>query len=111
MSRTFKNKFNLKYGQDSEASNSLSKIAKLSGISKSILQEVYNRGVGAYKTNIASVRTKSGKKDPTAPRSQKMTKEQWAIARVYGFVGKNPKQIGKGQPDRDLWEKYLKSKK
>lgn len=106
--KTFKNKFNLKHGQDSEASNSLSKIAKLSGISKSILQEVYNRGVGAFKTNPQSVRTKSGKKDPSAPISQKMTKEQWAVSRVYGFVGKNPKQIGKGQPDHDL---YLKSKK
>jgi hypothetical protein len=111
MSRTFKNKFNLKHGQDSEASNSIAQIASLSGISKSILQEVKLRGMGAHKTNPQSVRTKSGKKDPTAPISQKMTKEQWGIARVYGFVGKNPKQIGKGQPDRDLYEKHLKSKK
>ncbi|MGI9555878.1 MAG: DUF5824 family protein [Cyanophyceae cyanobacterium] len=105
--KTNKEKFNIKYGQDSQASNSISKIAKLSGISKSILQEVYNRGVGAWKTNPASVRTKSGKKDPTAPISQKMSKEAWAMARVYSFItgGKTQKTT-----DSDLWKKH-KSKK
>ena len=51
---------------------------------------------------------KEGKKrEGGYPKSQRMGKEQWAMARVYGFVGKNRKQIAEGQPDRDL---YLKTK-
>ena len=56
-------------------------------IKKSILQSVYNRGVGAWKSNIASVRLKSGKKDfSVTDRSKKMSKEQWGQSRVYSFV-------------------------
>ena len=102
---TFRDKYIKKYGED--AIGSISKISKVTGIPKSILQQVYNRGSGAWKTNIQSVRLKSGKKDPSAPRSAKMGREQWAMGRVYGFVMKNRKQIGKGQPDRDLYEKQL----
>jgi len=67
---------------------SKSEISKISKIPIKILDEVYNRGIGAYKSNPQSVRTKSGKKDPKAPLSQKMSKEQWAMARVYSFVNK-----------------------
>jgi hypothetical protein len=69
---------------------SLSKkdISRISKIPISILDDVYDRGIGAHKTNIQSVRTKSGKKDPSAPASKKMSKEQWAMARVYSFVNK-----------------------
>jgi hypothetical protein len=69
---------------------SLSKreIAKISKIPIKILDDVYDRGVGAYKSNPESVRTKEGKKDPKAPLSKKMSKEQWAMARVYSFVNK-----------------------
>ena len=103
---TFKQKFNKKYKQDINESNSLIKIAKLSGIKKSILQQVFNRGVGAYKSSPSSVRSKSGEKRPGGfSPANRMSKEQWATARVYGFVGKNPKQVGKGKPDRDLFEK------
>lgn len=107
MTLTNKNKFNIKHGKPREASNSISEIAKLSGVSKSILEDVYNRGVGAWKTNIASVRLKSGKKDPSAPRSKKMTKEQWGVSRIYSFVvgGKTQKTA-----DADLWAKHLKQK-
>ena len=107
MITTNKVKFNKRYNQPLNQSNSLSDIAKLSGINKNILQQVYNRGVGAWKTNIASVRLKSGKKDPTAPRSAKMTKEQWGIARVYSFVMKGKTWY---TADKDLAGK-VKSKK
>jgi hypothetical protein len=60
---------------------SKSEIAKISKIPIKILDEVYDRGIG-------SVRTKGGKKDPKAPLSKKMSKEQWAMARVYSFVNK-----------------------
>lgn len=56
------------------------------------LQAVYNRGVGAWKTNPESVRLVStGEKRPDAPRQMKMGKEQWAGARVYAFVNKTKK--------------------
>jgi len=72
------------------ADSSLSKadIARISKIPIKTINEVYDRGIGAYKTNPESVRTKGGKKDAKAPLSQKMSKEQWAMARVYSFVNK-----------------------
>ena len=66
---------------------SLSEIAQLSGMPRAALQEVYNRGIGAWKTNPQSVRLKGTfEKNVDAPRSAKLGKEQWAMARVYSFV-------------------------
>ena len=56
MTLTYKQKFNRKYNQPLNQSNSLSQISKLTGYKKSGLQTIYNKGVGAYKTNRASVR-------------------------------------------------------
>ena len=76
---------------------SLEELADLSGYDISILQEVYNRGIGAYETNPQSVRMKETfKKNVKAPMSKKLSKEQWAMARVYSFLNDNPKH------DRDL---------
>jgi len=103
---TFKSKYNNKYGFPKNESHSVEDISKTSGIKKSILQEVYDRGIGAWKSNPTSVRSKSGtKKDSGFPLSQRMTKERWAYGRVYGFVMKNPKQVGEGKPDNDLYKK------
>jgi len=103
---TFKSKYNNKYGFPKNESHSVEDISKTSGIKKSILQDVYDRGVGAWKTNPTSVRSKSGnKKDSGFPLSQRMSKERWAYGRVYGFVMKNPKQVGEGKPDNDLYKK------
>jgi hypothetical protein len=85
---TNKEEFNKRHNLPKDQSHSKSSISKISGIKMSILDEVYDRGIGAYKTQGASVRTKSGKKDPKAPMSAKMSKEQWAMARVYSFVNK-----------------------
>jgi len=101
---TFKGQFNKKYKQPLNKANGLNDIARLTKIKKSILQKVYNRGVGAHKSSPSSIRSKSGEKRPSGfSPSNRMTKEQWGIARVYGFVMGNKKQIGKGQPDRDLY--------
>lgn len=88
---------------------SLSKkdISRISKIPMKILDEVYDRGIGAYKTNPQSVRTKEGKKDPKAPLSRKMSKEQWAMARVYSFVNK-VEGTKKLNHDTDLAEKIKK---
>lgn len=72
--------------------HSLAELAKVSGYSKHTLQEVYNRGIGAYSTNPMSVRTLGTfKKNVNVPMSMKLSKEQWAMARVYSFLDNNPK--------------------
>lgn len=91
---TNKNKFNKKYKQKSNQSNSKADIVKLTKIPLRIINEVFKRGVGAYKTNRASVRPSV--KSP----------EQWAYARVYSFVMKQPGTWGKA--DKDLADKVKK---
>lgn len=103
---TFREKYNAKYGFDKKDSHSLEDISKTTGIKKSILQQVYNRGSGAYDTNPTSVRSKSGaKRKGGFPMGKRMSKEAWSYGRVYGFVMKNPKQVGEGKPDNDLYKK------
>ena len=104
---TFKEKYNKKYKQPLNTSNSIDDISKQTGIKKSILQDAYNRGVGASKTNPQSVRNdKTGQKKAGGYSAQKrMSPERWGMGRLYGFVMKNPKQVGKGKPDRDLFDK------
>ena len=71
---------------------SIEELAVASGVPVEILQEVYNRGIGAYKTNPTSVRMKGTfKKGVKAPMSQKLSKEQWGMARVYSFLDGNKK--------------------
>ncbi len=93
---TNKMKFNKRYKQPLNKSNSKKDISKLTGISMSILDSVYDRGMGAYRTNPSSVR-------PSVKSPQ-----QWAMARVYSFaVGGTTRRTA----DKDLWEKHKKSKK
>jgi hypothetical protein len=71
---------------------SLEELAKISKVPLATLQEVYNRGIGAYKTNPQSVRLKgSFVKNVKASPKFKLSKEQWAMARVYSFLDGNPK--------------------
>ncbi len=71
---------------------SLTELAKISGYSKGVLQKVYNRGIGAYKTQPSSVRMKGTyKKGVSAPMSMKLSPQNWAFARVYSFLDFNPK--------------------
>jgi hypothetical protein len=74
MTLTFKDKYNRKYKFPKGTSHSLQDIAQKTGFQKKGLQIIYNKGIGAYKTNPQSVR-----------RSVK-SKEQWAMARVYSAV-------------------------
>jgi hypothetical protein len=71
---TYKNKFNIKYGFDKDESHSLQEISKLSDYQLKHLKMIFNKGVGAYKTNPESV------------RPQVKSPEQWAYARVYSAV-------------------------
>jgi hypothetical protein len=100
-SRAFKEE----HGVPADESLSLSEIARLAKMPRAALQEVYNRGIGAWKSNPESVRLKgSFTKDASAPRSAKLGKEQWAMARVYSFVRKR-KTTFYGA-DRYIAEKY-----
>jgi len=93
---TNKMKFNRRYGQPDDKSNSKATISKKTGISKSILDKVYDRGMGAYRSNPSSVR-------PSVKSPQ-----MWAMARVYSFaVGGTTRRTA----DRDLWEQHKKGKK
>ena len=71
---TYKDKYNKKYNYDANSSHSLEEISKDTGVSMKGLQQIYNKGIGAYKTNPSSV------------RPNVKSKEQWAMARVYSAV-------------------------
>ena len=58
----------------SNESHTLSEISKLSGYTLKGLRGIYNKGIGAYKTNPQSV------------RPNVKSKEQWAMARVYASI-------------------------
>lgn len=77
MVQTYKYQFNKKYKQPLKQSNSLKDISDKTGYKLNGLKTIYNKGIGAYKTNPQSVRPNV--KSP----------EQWAFARVYASV--NPK--------------------
>lgn len=76
---TYKQKFNRKYKQKLDESNTLKEISDKTGYKLSGLQTIYNKGIGAYKTNPSSVR----------PNVQ--SKERWAYARVYASIDKSSK--------------------
>lgn len=84
--------FKRKHGLPIDKSLSLKEIANLSGMPVKALQEVYNKGIGAYKTNPESVK----------PMVQ--SKEQWAMGRVYSFVMRRATTFGKA--DKDIAKRY-----
>jgi len=79
MPLTYKQKFNKKYGQPLNESNSLKEISDKTGYKLSGLQTIYNKGIGAYKTNPQSVRPNVKSAD------------QWAYSRVYSSIDKTSK--------------------
>jgi len=94
---TFKNRFNKKFNQDKDKSNSIADMVKLTGIPKRVLDDVRDRGIGAFKT--------------AGPSRPNMTKEQWATARIYAFIMKAYDAVKKGKKkinqDQDLLEKII----
>jgi len=77
MVMTYKQKFNRKYGQPLNQSNSLSQISKLTGYKRSGLQTIYNKGTGAFKT--------------AGPSRPNMNIQSWSYGRVYASVNKSSK--------------------
>jgi hypothetical protein len=78
MAFTYKQKFNKKYGFESDQPHSLADISKITGYTKSGLETIFDKGVGAYKTNPTSVR--KGIRSP----------EQWSYGRLYSAVMGGP---------------------
>jgi hypothetical protein len=76
---TYKQKFNLKYNQPKDQSNSLDDISRLTGFKKSGLQTIFNKGVGAFRTR------------PDSVRKGITSEDQWAMARVYAAVNPSSK--------------------
>lgn len=98
---THKHRYLKKQGLNPKESYSIDDLVKISGVKKSILQQVFNRGVGAWKNNPQSVRSRINPNKKGVPKSQRMSKEQWGMARVYSFLndGKTAKTA-----DKDLKE-------
>jgi alkyl sulfatase BDS1-like metallo-beta-lactamase superfamily hydrolase len=71
---TYKERFNNKYKIPKGTSHSLKDISDITGYKLSGLKTIFNKGIGAYKTNPESV------------RPQVKSPEQWAFARVYSAV-------------------------
>jgi len=87
MGLTFKEKFNKRYGQPLDQSNSLADISRLTGFKLAGLKKIFDKGIGAFKTNPESVRP-----GITSP-------EQWGFSRVYASVSPGSKS---GKIDKDL---------
>jgi len=77
MTLTYKQKFNKKYGQPLNQSNSIANIAKKTGYKISGLRTIYRKGLGAFRT--------------AGPSRPNMTPNQWAQARVYASVNTKSK--------------------
>jgi hypothetical protein len=107
MVETHRERFLKRHKLPLNTSLSLEEISKLSGVPLTALQEVYNRGTGAYTSNLASVRLlKDFSKNPDTkkyPASQRLSKEAWSFARVYSFVDKGTTFK---TTDRDIAKEY-----
>jgi hypothetical protein len=102
---TNKKKFLKLHGLPEDTSLSIEDISNLSGIPTEALQIVYNRGIGAWKSNPTSVRVKGTfEKDPSKPRTSRIGKEAWAGGRIYAFVMKT-KKVYYGS-DNDVRESF-----
>ena len=75
MPRTYKDKFNAKHNQPLDTTNSIKKIAELSGIKYRNALKIVEKGRGAFYSNPKSVR----------PNVKSATR--WGIARLYSAVG------------------------
>jgi len=86
---TNKEAFLRRHNLPPNTSLSMAEMSKLSGVPTAALQRVYNRGVGAWESSAKGIRRLSdGQKDYSNSRVGKMSKEQWAYARLYAFLAK-----------------------
>ena len=74
MVETYKQRFNKKYKQKKDKSNSIKQISKLTGYKLGGLQKIFEKGEGAWESS--------------GPSRPGMQKQQWAYARIYSAVMK-----------------------
>ena len=99
MALTNKQKFNKKHGQPLDQSNSITKIAKLSGISYRAAKDIFEKGEGAFYSNPQSVR-----KSVTNPQA-------WGISRLYSAVmGGKAAKVDKNELERGKKKTMAKPK-
>lgn len=91
--KTNREEFLEKHNLPMKTSLSLEEISQLSKMPIGALQEVYNRGTGAYRSNPSSVRVEG------VP-GRKLSVQQWSFGRVYAFVMKTQKVFYSA--DRDI---------
>jgi hypothetical protein len=108
---TNKQAYNKRHKQPLNEPNNKKEISSKSKIPKKVLDEVYDRGSAAYKTNYKSVREKgTGKKGTNAPPSKKLSQGAWSMARIYSFVNKLEDPNKKLNHDKDLIKSIPKYK-
>jgi hypothetical protein len=94
---SYKQKFNKKFKQPLNESNSKAKMTRLTGIPTKVLDEIFDRGSAAFYNNPSSVR-----KSVKSP-------EQWSYGRLYAFIMKaydaKRKGLRKINQDQDLFDK------
>ena len=106
---TYKEKYNAKYKFPKGTGHSKEDISKKTGIPVGILDQIYDRAIGARKNNPSSVRRAAdGKKVGGKSLKGKMSGEQWAFGRIYSFVMKGPGTWGRA--DKDLADEVRKLK-
>mgnify|MGYP003624390641 CR=1 FL=1 len=99
MALTNKQRFNKKHGQPLDQSNSITKIAKLSGITYRAAKDIFEKGEGAFYSNPASVR-----KSVTNPQA-------WAYSRLYSAVmGGKAAKVDKNELERGKKKTMAKPK-
>lgn len=76
---TYKNKFNIKYGFKRDEPHSIAEIARLTGYKISGLQTIFNKGVGAFRTNPKSV------------RPHVKSADEWGMSRLYASIDRSSK--------------------
>lgn len=104
MVETYKQKYNKRYGYPKDKSHSKSDISKKTGISMSILDKIYDRGLAAHKNQPGSVRNVKGVKGGPG---KKMSPQAWAYGRIYSVIMNGSAR----KSDNDLWQRHLKNKK
>jgi hypothetical protein len=99
MGQTYKQKFNKKYKQPINKSNTLKEISDLTGFKLSGLKKIYDKALAARRNNPQSVRRESdGKKIGGTSLKGKMSGPQWAYSRIYSAIMKG----GAYKFDKDL---------
>ena len=105
--KTYREKFYERYNIPLDESLSIEEISKIAGIPLDAAKEVYRKGAGAWYSNLGSVRlVGTYKRNPDIrayPRSKRLSKSQWAFARLYSFIMKGPTYWG---PDMHIAKKY-----